>query len=212
MLECRNLTCVREQRVLFKQLNFVLCAGEILYLEGPNGVGKTSLLRLLTGLSSAYSGDVYWQQEKIVEQRESYYQTLLYLGHKSGVKPELTALENLQYFQRLYSTQANADLFEALLMVGLVGYEYVPAAQLSAGQQRRIALARMYITDCKLWILDEPFTSLDRQAVKALEKRLVEHAEKGGLVVLTTHHELSMPESAYKRLILSAPTEEELYV
>ncbi|MDN2662862.1 cytochrome c biogenesis heme-transporting ATPase CcmA [Psychromonas sp. 14N.309.X.WAT.B.A12] len=212
MLECRNLTCVREQRVLFKQLNFMLSAGEILHLEGPNGAGKTSLLRLLTGLSSAYSGDIYWQQENIIKQRESYYKALLYLGHKSGIKPELTVLENLQSFQRLYSTQADADLFEALLMVGLVGYEYVPAAQLSAGQQRRIALARMYITDCKLWILDEPFTSLDKHAVQVLEKRLIKHAEQGGAIVLTTHHELSIPESAYKKLRLSAPAEEEQYV
>ncbi|WP_413692394.1 cytochrome c biogenesis heme-transporting ATPase CcmA [Psychromonas sp. KJ10-2] len=212
MLECKDLTCVREQRVLFKQLNLIVKPGEILHIEGPNGVGKSSLLALVTGLSSAYSGDVYWQQQKITAQRETYYQDLLYLGHKSGVKAELTALENCQGFQRLYSSQTDVDLYDVLLKVGLVGYEDIPAAQLSAGQQRRIALARMYFTECKLWILDEPFTSLDKEAIKSLETCLIKHAQQGGIVVLTTHQALSIPEANYKKLFLTKATVEEHYV
>jgi heme exporter protein A len=138
MLECKNLTCVREERVLFNNLNFALSPGEILHVEGPNGIGKTSLFRLLVGLSSPYAGDIYWQQQNIMSDRESYYQNMLYLGHKSGVKPELTALENLQFFHRLYNPSVELDLWDILTLVGLVGYENVPTAQLSAGQHKEV--------------------------------------------------------------------------
>ena len=212
MLECKNLTCVREERVLFNNLNFALSPGEILHVEGPNGIGKTSLFRLLVGLSSPYSGDIYWQQQNIMSDRESYYQNMLYLGHKSGVKPELTALENLQFFHRLYNPSVELDLWDILTLVGLVGYENVPTAQLSAGQQRRVALARMWFSDCPLWILDEPFTAIDKNGVKVIENLLIKHAQKGGMIILTTHQDLSLPTELYKKLTLQKPAIGEQYV
>lgn len=212
MLECKNLTCVREERVLFNNLNFALSPGEILHVEGPNGIGKTSLFRLLVGLSSPYSGDIYWQQQNIMSDRESYYQKMLYLGHKSGVKPELTALENLQFFHRLYSPSVELDLWDILTLVGLVGYENVPTAQLSAGQQRRVALARMWFSDCPLWILDEPFTAIDKSGVKVIEALLIKHAQKGGMVILTTHQDLLIPAELYKKLTLQKPAIGDQYV
>jgi len=205
MLRCKKLTCVREDRVLFKDLSFVIKPGEIVQLEGPNGVGKTSLFRLIVGLSIPYDGLISWQGTSINDDREAFYQKLLYLGHKTGIKPELSALENLQFFQHLQPCHENIDLWDILAKVGLAGYEDIITAQLSAGQQRRVALARLWLNDCPLWVLDEPFTAIDKSGVNVLENLFLQHAARGGIVLLTTHQDLSLDEKQLSKITLKKP-------
>ena len=192
LLTAEQLTCIREDRILFEQLSFAINAGEIVQIEGPNGAGKTSLLRILAGLASPFDGTVYFDNQDIIRERELYAQHLLFLGHKAGVKSELTAQENLEFSLNLHQQESmNA---EALLEeVGLLAFEDSPAAQLSAGQHRRIALAQLWQSNAKVWILDEPFTAIDIKGVAAIEHQILKHADNGGCVILTTHQALSIP-------------------
>lgn len=202
MLHCEKLTCIREDRILFKALSFTLNPGDIAQVEGSNGVGKTSLFRLLVGLSAPYAGDILWQNKPTLKNRESFSQQLLYLGHKTGIKPELTAFENLQFFQKMHHSYVSIDLWGVLATVGLAGYEDILCSQLSAGQQRRVALARLWINDSLLWILDEPFAAIDKGGVAVLEALFVEHAKKGGIVLLTTHQDLTIESHLIKKIVL----------
>ncbi|MEC7282915.1 MAG: cytochrome c biogenesis heme-transporting ATPase CcmA [Pseudomonadota bacterium] len=192
MLEARELTCSKRDRTLFEGLSLVVEPGELLYLRGPNGAGKTSLLRILTGLSSPDSGAVLYNGMDIFEDKTSYYQDLFYLGHKSGTNGSLSALDNLSFWlaQHNVSVPVNA-LFDVLEKVGLVGLEDLPVRYLSAGQQRRVALSRLWLKSAKVWILDEPFTALDVKGVHMLEKSMKEHVGRGGLIITTSHQHLS---------------------
>jgi heme exporter protein A len=187
MLNVINLSCIRDERTLFHGLSFHVHPGDIVQIEGPNGAGKTSLLRLLAGLSRAEEGEVMWQSQPIRQQREIWHQNLLYLGHHPGVKSVLSPLENLHFWHGNHDEEA---IFEALEQVNLLGYEEVPVAQLSAGQQRRVALARLWLSPAKVWILDEPLTAIDKGGVEKLMARFAEHADNGGAVILTTHQDL----------------------
>jgi len=190
MLEVINLSCVRDERTLFHGLSFGVAAGDIVQIEGPNGAGKTSLLRLLAGLSRPEEGEVCWQKQPIRQQREQWHQSLLFLGHHPGVKAVLSPLENLGFY---HPDRTQSQIFDALEWVDLLGFEEVPVAQLSAGQQRRVALARLWLSDAALWILDEPLTAIDKEGVGKLMAQFTQHADKGGTVILTTHQDL--PES-----------------
>ncbi len=190
-LQARKLACERDDRWLFEDLDLDIHAGEIVRIEGPNGSGKTTLLKILSGQLADYQGELFWNGAPMRESRQAFLESLLYLGHAPGVKAALTPLENLAWYQALAGARGNeAARLAALESVGLVGFEDVPAGQLSAGQQRRVALARLELTPRPLWVLDEPFTAIDRDGVAALEERLVIHARAGGCVLVTTHHEL----------------------
>ncbi|QWD90368.1 cytochrome c biogenesis heme-transporting ATPase CcmA [Polynucleobacter sp. MWH-Braz-FAM2G] len=193
-LEARGLTCVRGERRLFTNLHLSISAGECLHVRGENGVGKTSLLRILTGLSKAESGEIFWNQQSIGKDLATYHRALLFLGHRDALKEDLTAFENL----KLYAAIDDIDLLDekvlaALWRFGLRGREYLPVNCLSAGQKRRVLMARMLTRQAKLWVLDEPFNALDVQAIQVLQALIAEHVEQGGLVVLTSHQELNLP-------------------
>lgn len=200
MLEVINLSCVRDERALFHGLTFSVAAGDIVQIEGPNGAGKTSLLRLLAGLSRAEQGDVMWQSQPIRQQREIWHQAMLYLGHHPGVKAVLSPLENLRFYHRDCDDEL---IFDALESVELLGYEEVPVAQLSAGQQRRVALARLWLSHASLWILDEPLTAIDKAGVEKLMAKFAQHADNGGAVILTTHQDLPDSLARVRKIRLS---------
>jgi heme exporter protein A len=202
LLSANNLTCIREERLLFDALNLDISAGDIIQIEGPNGAGKTSLLRILAGLSQPYDGNVYFHDKNINQHRESFHQELLYLGHLPGVKGEMTAQENLEFNLALHGL--NSETAESTLAeVNLLGFEDALASHLSAGQHRRIALARLWQSQAKIWILDEPFTAIDKLGVEKLEQLFLQHADNGGCVVLTTHQDLSLPSSRVKKVTLA---------
>ena len=190
LLAAHQLACERDERLLFSGLSFELYVGDLLQLEGPNGAGKTSLMRLLAGLLPFSEGELIWQGQSLHTCREDFYQSMLFIGHLAGIKAELSPLENLHWFAALEGIQDEALLEQALYQVGLAGYEDHPCHQLSAGQKRRVALARLLFTQRPVWLLDEPFTALDKAAVAAMEKLLVQHCQAGGAVILTSHHAL----------------------
>jgi len=195
MFEALNLSCVRDERTLFSGLSFTVLPGEMVQIEGRNGAGKTSLLRILAGLSSPDAGEVRWQGVNTRRQRDVFHQELLYLGHQPGIKSVLTAFENLAFYLSVSSPSVRGDaaseaIYQALENVGLLGYEDVAVAQMSAGQQRRVALARLWLSNAPLWILDEPLTAIDKQGVATLTALFGQHAEQGGMVLLTTHQDL----------------------
>ncbi|MEG9500207.1 cytochrome c biogenesis heme-transporting ATPase CcmA [Mannheimia indoligenes] len=187
-LKLQNIACERGETRLFEGCNFTVNSGDWVQIEGHNGIGKTSLLRILAGLSLPAEGEVLWNDIPIQKQRDEYYSELFYLGHYSGVKPELTAWENLRFFQKIQQLpQDNEALWEALNKVSLIGREDLPCSQLSAGQQRRVALAKLWLTQAKLWILDEPFTAIDKKGVADLIAHIEQHCENGGMVIFTSH-------------------------
>lgn len=193
MLNVIDIACERNDQPLFSGLSFTLAAGEILQIAGPNGAGKTSLLRLLAGLAKPCSGQVLWEDAPISRQREAWHAQLLWLGHRPGVKSAMTADENLQFY---HPRSERGQRWQALEQVALVGYEDLAVAQLSAGQQRRVALARLWLSQAAVWILDEPFTAIDKAGTEVLTRRIEQHVEQGGAVILTTHQplrELTVP-------------------
>ncbi|UZE94925.1 cytochrome c biogenesis heme-transporting ATPase CcmA [Alkalimarinus alittae] len=204
LLRAESLFCERDERVLFEDLNFSINAGEIIQVEGPNGSGKTTLLRIMSGLSGAYEGAIFWKGEPVNASRIDFLSNLLYLGHKPGVKAILTPVENLRALMGVRQHVSDDQIHYALEKVGLYGYEDVPCHNLSAGQHRRVALARLYLSTDALWILDEAFTAIDKKGVKELETLLQTRAQQGGAVLLTTHHELQL-ESGFKKLQLGKP-------
>ena len=185
-----NLSCQRGYKLLFENLSFELNSGEVLKVSGPNGSGKTSLMKILAGLSSFETGSIEYDNIKI--NSEKYNLDFLYLGHLAALSPELSCLENLKYTAHLGNNNLNPDFSDALTKVGLEKFENELVGKLSAGQKKRIALSLLFITQSKVWLLDEPFSALDSQAIKIIESRIEEHCNSGGLCILTTHQDCNI--------------------
>ena len=197
-----DLVCSRDDLVLFDGLNFSLNRGQILLVEGHNGSGKTTLLRTLCGIRTQDSGQVLWCGEAINELGPAYHQQMAYVGHHDGIKRDLTVLENLQLAQAL-ATPGGCSIETILYRIKLNGYEDVQTHALSAGQRRRLALARFLVTDSRLWILDEPFTALDKAGITLFEELIASYVSEGGIVVLTSHHDLGISDVAMQRIRLN---------
>lgn len=194
LLELRNMACERAERFLFAQLNASFYAGQVVQILGPNGSGKTTLLRILAGVSKDFYGDILWQSQPLDDVAWEYANDSLYLGHLPGIKKSLTPLENLRWYAAAQGDVPDDILLNALAQVQLAGYENTPCYRLSAGQLRRVALARLAFSGAKVWILDEPFTALDKSGVAELEARLMAHTANGGLVLVTSHQDINVPD------------------
>lgn len=193
LLEVARLSCERDERLLFSELSFSLRAGSVLQIAGSNGSGKTTLLRILCGLNDSYEGAIQWRGGELSAHSEAFAADLLYFGHRVGVSKILSPLENLRWSAGLQRRVDDEVLLSALADVGLRGFEESPCFTLSAGQQQRVSLARLRLSPATLWVLDEPFTTLDVDAVAQLEDTVGAHAASGGGVIVTTHHTLSLP-------------------
>lgn len=199
-LEGKGLSCIRDDRVLFEELAFELVSGQVLLLEGKNGSGKTSLLRILCGFREPDSGAIHWCGNAVNDSQ--FYAQMAYVGHLDGIKKELTVLENLKMSVAL-SSSGQYSINEALAKVHMAGYDDVLVQALSAGQKRRLSLARLLITENVLWILDEPFTSLDKQGIALIETLMTEHCASGGMIVLTSHHDIGLHGVDVRRIHIS---------
>ena len=191
MLAVVDLSCVRGDRRLFSGVDLALTSGECVHLEGQNGAGKTSLLRIACGLSMPDAGQVLWRQEPI-DASESFHSELLYLGHNLALKEDFSALENLQLHAGIKGAQTLSaeQAQQALWRMGLRGKETLSVRVLSQGQKRRVALARLVCSQQALWILDEPLVALDTQAQQVVCELLAAHLSGGGLVLMTSHQPL----------------------
>lgn len=205
MLQVSELACMRGDHQLFSGLSFELSAGQLMQVQGANGSGKTTLLRTLCGFMRPEAGVIRWKGEDVRELEEAYCADLVYLGHHNAIKDELDAIENLHFSAGL---AGGVDLDEraaiaALRRMGLKGREHLPVKVLSQGQRRRVALARLLVSDAPLWILDEPLTALDVGAVDLMQELIGEHLSNQGMVIFTTHQPLQVTGVETRQLALS---------
>ena len=206
MLEASQIECVRGSRRLFRDLSFRLEAHQALRVRGENGSGKTSLLRIVAGLSPAESGRVSWNDGNIHTLGEDYLRDLLFLGHSNGLKDDLSPVENLRYALALAGVVANEpELRESVAEQGLGAIADLPVKLLSQGQKRRVALTRLsFSAEKPLWILDEPFTALDAASVERLARTITKQLQRGGMVIFATHQEVALPGTTMRTLELGA--------
>jgi heme exporter protein A len=205
MFEVINLGCVRGERRLIRGLNFSVRPGELVEIRGANGSGKTSLLRILCGLAQPAEGEVRWQGKNIRSLGEEYFGSVAYVAHQNGVKDELTAIENLRIASGVACNRlSEQEAQEILERIGLQEESYLPSRFLSAGQRRRVALARLLATKAELWILDEVLTSLDTAAMDFSARFIGEHLAGGGTAIIATHQDLNISATATQRLEINS--------
>ncbi len=196
-LEGRDLACTRAGRRVFTALEFTLSEGGALILRGANGSGKSSLLRILAGLLAPAAGELRWNETSVEEDPETFQNNICYIGHGNAIKPVLSVQENLSFWAKLYPPKSAEEDLEALLARALECFSLttlrdVPGRQLSSGQSRRLALARLITSPAAIWLLDEPSVGLDDVSLKRLESAIAEHRASGGLVIAATHTPLDI--------------------
>lgn len=192
MLEIENLQIIRAGRSLLQDLSFKVPRGALLQITGANGCGKTSLLRSLCGFTATDAGEIRWQGKALATCLPEYYLQLCYVGHQTALNPNLSVQENLQFYARLLTGKKLSDSSKILATFGLTAQQHSLTQNLSAGQQQRLALARLQLSNRVLWILDEPFSALDIAAVNNLQELFQNHAANGGSVIFTSHQQLSL--------------------
>jgi heme exporter protein A len=202
-LEGRNLHLWRGERHVLKGLHFTAGPGEALHVRGANGVGKTTLLRTLAGFLWPEEGELYWMGRRTSEDRDTYAAAIAYLGHENAMKADLTPRENLRYLSGIRHTTGAGEIDAALERLGVTGQRDLPFRSLSAGQRRRVSMARVLLSRARLWLLDEPFTNLDVAGVRDLSGLIAEHVRGGGMAILTAHSELALPATDLRRLELA---------
>ena len=186
-----NLTLIRGEMCLFEGLGFALKSGELLLLEGRNGCGKTSLMRAIAGMLSLETGQIFWNDVPVLKQRQTFHGALVWLAHRTGLKGDLNMLENL-HFEESLRPQSERDPEEVYERLGIERLRRLPLRSLSAGQQRRVALARMLLANVPLWLMDEPFTNLDREGRKLVMELVEEHLGTVGMCVMAAHQDIEI--------------------
>lgn len=199
-LSATGLTLFRGDRCLFEDVGFALDAGQFLLLEGPNGSGKTSLLKAIVGMLELEAGAVYWDGDPVLEQRQLFHGSLAWMAHRVGFKADLTLVENLR-FEAVLRPQVAVDIDDVLERVDVVRLKRLPMRSLSAGQQRRVALARMLLADVPLWLMDEPYTNLDREGSTLVAGVVNEHLAGGGLCVMAAHQDVDIDAPVQKVIL-----------
>lgn len=202
VLEARAVNCWRGERHILRDVSFAVRAGEFLKITGPNGVGKTTLLRIVCGLLPAENGEIEWRGKSLRGASDEFHSEMCYLGHLNSLKADLTSYENLQFLAGLRQALAPVDIDAALDRVGILSRRDLQARSLSAGQKRRLALARLLLADAALWILDEPVTNLDTAGIALVEELIAEHVTRGGLALAAAHQRLLDDQPWLRRLEL----------
>jgi heme exporter protein A len=202
LLEARGLSFLRNAEPIFGPLSFALHAGEVVLMEGDNGAGKTTLCKVLSGLLEPSEGEILLQGEPLTLARLSHQ--VAFLAHQLGLKVELSPLENLRFAIGLGGLRSGITPHTALLSVGLEGFEDVPLRQLSAGQKKRVALARLLLVPAGLWLLDEPYANLDRDGIELVNRLLETHARRGGAALITSHGAYAYTSGTPRRIRLAS--------
>ena len=200
-----DLTCIRGEETIFSGLDVSAGAAEVVQLQGTNGSGKTSLLRILCGISQPAAGTVCWNGLEIGSNAEEFRREISYIGHRRGVCEDLSPLENVHFANALGASRPASECRQALARLELAHVAEIPARLLSAGQNQRTALARLLVSDAACWFLDEPFTALDSDGREIIEAVIAEHAAAGGISIVATHQPMTLTGTEVKTLILDAP-------